>query len=214
MWFDRDDCHSSTASDKSTAPGNRPACAAAQAELLTCHRSVDEIARKPVQFHLFDFGSLSSKPFDRSPDRVVLVVIAERIHILDYLRPHRNSHSKLESPKPAHATTWKCRLVSRSIASKRHSKILTRNSETLSAFRNLKSITWPLAPATHNLLDSAHSEIICTANGSSSAPSNDRVRGRSNILPVFNLYKICKVPALLSQNLIEPSWWPVMMISK
>lgn len=87
-------------------------------------------------------------------------------------------------------------------------------SAVLSDFLNLNNITWPLAPAMHSRLDSGQIYTNCTANGSSSLPSSDFVRGLSKIFAVFNLYRICSVPALASQNFKVPSWWPVMMISE
>ncbi len=67
----------------------------------------------------------------------------------------------------------------------------------------INSRTWELAPATARNLPSGHQDIIVTANGSSPLA----LFGRSNILPVFSLYRICNADPDASQNLTLPSAW-------
>ena len=66
--------------------------------------------------------------------------------------------------------------------------IITETSKVSSCLQNRKSITW-VAPATHSMRDSGHKKMIWMAKGSSSWLSVERF-GFSNILAVFNLYKI------------------------
>lgn len=153
-------------------------------------------------------------PFSRPHFPIAWAESAVRTHIRDSQHCPRNFRNRLEFPEPFGMSRKKALHQCAGGECGCAACALTSNSETLSDLRNLNSITCPLDPATHKRLDSGHRKIIWMANGSSSVPSIERVRGRSNIFAVFNLYRICNVPALLSQNLIEPSWCPVMITSK